>query len=95
MAVVHVSLPAERWAPIDIVNLFEADGGDVLTFEETGMHVKQCLVNGERTDFAAYVRDRGLADGRRPRVGDFAGPMTFGEIGYQLLNQTFVTLRAL
>ncbi|HEY9108022.1 MAG TPA: hypothetical protein VIN58_15170 [Roseateles sp.] len=172
VAIVHVSLPAERWASIDIVNLFEAEDGDVLTFEDTGMHITHCLVNGERTDFAAYVRDRGLGDGRRPLVGDFAGaainasiqrvgegyvdlyapvfpkveyrfsqpvnghaqalrekiaaapaegqvlscncilnyvhgelegkavggiagPMTFGEIGYQLLNQTFVTLRVL
>lgn len=170
VAVAHVGLPAERWASIDIVNLFEAGGGDVLTFEETGMHIKECRVNGERTDFAAYVRHMGLADGRRPLVGDFAGaainasiqqvgdggvdlyapvfqkveyrfakpmdghaaalrekiaaapgggqvlscncilnylhgelegkavggiagPITFGEIGYQLLNQTFVTLR--
>jgi hypothetical protein len=172
VVVVHVALPAERWASIDIVNLFEAGAGDVLTFEETGMRVKACRVNGERADFADYVRRMGLEDGRRPLVGDFAGaainasiqkvnddavelyapvfpkveyrfskpvqghaaalrekiaaapgegqvlscncilnyvhgeleghaiagiagPMTFGEIAYQLLNQTFVILRVL
>ena len=172
VAVVHVTLPPDRLATIDIVNLFDAGDGDVLTFDEIGMHVQTCRVNGERVDFASYVRSQGLDDGRLPLVGDFsgaainasiqrvnaasvdlyapvfpqvtyrfakpvaghaaalreriaaaptdgqvfccncilnylhgelegqaiggtAGPMTFGEIGYQLLNQTLVTLRVI
>jgi len=168
--VAHLALPEGRLALVEIVNLFEPDGGDVLRFGEVGDRVQTCLVNGETVRLADYIRSRGLAHGRLPLVGDFAGahinvslqtvgedsvslyapvfpgvdyhfakpvddyaaafraalagrqldgavmscncilnflfgelegkaiggvqgPVTFGEIGYQLLNQTLVVLR--
>lgn len=170
--VAYVELPPERMALVEIVNLFEPDGGDCLRFDDTSFEVGSCLVNGERVNFAEYVRTRGLTHGKLPLVGDFAGahvnvslqsvgadratlyapvfagvdyhfakpvgdyaeafrsrlaaqdldgavlscncilnfvfgelegkaiggvqgPVTFGEIAYQLLNQTLVTLRVL
>ena len=71
--VAYVKLPADKLASVEIVNLFEPDGGDLLRFDDTSFHVRDCLVNGERTDFATYVRSRGLDHGRLPLVGDFAG----------------------
>ena len=170
--VAYVSLPSSQLASIDIVNIFEPDGVDVLRFDKPGFSASACLVNGKSVKLAAYLAERGNAVGRLPLVGDFAGahanvsfqsidaqsgevklyapvfpdveywlarpvgdyartlndklhamedvqvafscncilnyvygelegkkvgrlsgPMTFGEIGYQLLNQTFVALR--
>ncbi|WP_088280403.1 DUF6976 family protein [Ideonella sp. A 288] len=71
--VAYVGLPDDKAALVEIVNLFEADGTDVLTFDETSFAVRRCRVNGEQVDFAEYVRQRGLEHGRLPLVGDFAG----------------------
>jgi len=71
--VAHVSLRADQLATLEIVNLFEPDDGDVLTFDTTTFQPGSCRVNGEATSFAAYVAARGLAGGRVPLVGDFAG----------------------
>ena len=71
--VAYVSLPADRIVSVDIVNLFEPDGADLLRFPASGFTVGDCLVNGESTNFAGYVRSRGLEGGALPLVGDFAG----------------------
>ena len=71
--VAHVSLPADRLAQLEIVNLFEPDGGDVLHFGHTGFSFDQVQVNGETVSFAKYLRSRGLTHGKLPLVGDFAG----------------------
>jgi hypothetical protein len=71
--VAYVDLPGDQLVSVEIVNLFEPGGGDLLRFDETGAHVTRCLVNGVPTDFAPYLREHGLADGKLPLVGDFAG----------------------
>ena len=71
--VAYVALPADKMAAVEIVNLFEPDGGDTLRFPSTGFTAETCTVNGESTNFAEYVRHRGLEHGRLPLVGDFAG----------------------
>ncbi|HZU62995.1 MAG TPA: hypothetical protein VFF98_04870 [Novosphingobium sp.] len=73
VAVMHVELPEEYLPQVEIVNLFEADGVDVIRFEEAGFAPAQVVVNGQSQLFADYVRGRGLADGRLPLVGDYAG----------------------
>jgi hypothetical protein len=73
MAVAHVALPDGQLASIEIVNIFEPDAGDVLTFTETSFEVGDCLVNGEKTQLAGYLARRGLTDGKLPLVGDFGG----------------------
>jgi hypothetical protein len=71
--VAYVSLPMEKMASLEIVNLFEPDAGDVLHFSETSFQVGECEVNGQRVGFADYLRSRGLDDGKLPLVGDYAG----------------------
>jgi hypothetical protein len=73
--VAYVELPADKMAMVEIVNLFEPDGGDVLHFKHTDFEVTDCEVNGETVNFAAYLRQRGLDHGKLPLVGDFAGAM--------------------
>jgi hypothetical protein len=71
--VAYVSLPADKLAMVEIVNLFEPDGGDVLRFAETSFEPRECLINGEKRNFAQYIEGRGLQHGRLPLIGDFAG----------------------
>ncbi|MDP9902926.1 DUF6976 family protein [Variovorax ginsengisoli] len=73
VAVAYVTLPSDKLASVDIVNLFEPDDGDLLRFPTAGFDVDDCEVNGEKVNFAAYVRKRGLQNGSLPLVGDFAG----------------------
>lgn len=71
--VAYLTLPEGKLASVEIVNLFEPGDGDLLRFTETSFKVGSCLVNGEPTNFADYVRKKGLEHGRLPLVGDFAG----------------------
>jgi hypothetical protein len=71
--VAYVSLPDEKLASVEIVNLFEPDDGDVFRFQQTSFEVGDCEVNGEKVNFAAYIHQRNLSDRRLPLVGDFAG----------------------
>jgi len=71
--VAYVHLPAGKQLSIEIVNLFEPDDGDVLQFDQVGSVTRSCRVNGEPTDFAAYIRGRGMEGGQLPLVGDYAG----------------------
>jgi uncharacterized protein DUF6976 len=71
--VAYVALPAEALVSVEIANLFEPDGQDVLRFDETTFQVARCTVNGQPADFAQYLRRRGVDDGKLPLVGDFAG----------------------
>jgi hypothetical protein len=71
--VAYVSLPDDQLASVEIVNIFRPDGGDVLRFSETSFEVQTCEVNGQRVNFADYVRSKGEASFKLPLVGDFAG----------------------
>lgn len=71
--VAYVALPADKLPSVDIVNLFESDGGDLLQFTDTGFEVTDCLVNGALTNFATYIRSKGLDHGKLPMVGDYSG----------------------
>lgn len=168
--VLHVELPANKLAEIDIVNIFEQGDGDTITFPEDGFTVSNALINGQTQNFAEYILENDLdtrlalvtnlygaminisfksldfvtkkvnlyapvfagykykiakpvndyldkfiaqvpsnvnnnlvfacncvlnylyagLEGRK--LGSFTGPITFGEIAYQLLNQTLVYL---
>lgn len=71
--VAHVALPEDKLASLEIVNLFEPGDGALLQFDDTSFAVRSCRVNGEVVDFGAWLKAQGLADGRLPLVGDFAG----------------------
>jgi hypothetical protein len=68
----HVSLPIGKMADLEIANIFESGGGDVIRFEETGFHVSQCLVNGKPANLAEYITRKGIPT-EFPLVGDYNG----------------------
>jgi hypothetical protein len=71
--VAHIALPASKLASIEIVNIFEPDDGDVLTFDKTGFEASEVLVNGKRRPLPAYLAERGDADCKLPLVGEYDG----------------------
>jgi hypothetical protein len=68
----HVSLPIGRMADLEIVNIFESGGGDVIRFEEAGIHVGTCLINGKLVKLAEYIASKGIST-EFPLVGDYNG----------------------
>jgi len=69
-----VPLPPNKFARIDIVNLFQPGSGDTITFSETGFAVTNCQINGKPTNLADYLIGNGT-DTRLPLVADYCGAM--------------------
>lgn len=65
--VMHVPLPADKYAHIDIINLFVPGQGDRIRFPAKGFSVSECRINGEPTNFARYVISNAI-DTRLPLV---------------------------
>src|ERR1035441_1848072 len=42
-AALHVTLPANKLVDLEIVNIFESGGGNLIRFEEAGFRVSKCL----------------------------------------------------
>lgn len=72
--VMHVALPAERYARVDIVNLMEPGAGAPIRFPETGFSAVEAEVNGHRVRLAEHLAASG-ADIRLPLVADCGGAM--------------------
>lgn len=71
----HVSLPESIGAELDIINLFQQDNkSDVISFETDGFSCKTAKVNGQKTEFAEYIRKHNI-DTKLPLVADYAGAM--------------------
>ena len=51
----HVALPENKLAVLDIVNVFKAGTGDTITFPATGFTAGDCEVNGKPRNFAEYM----------------------------------------
>jgi hypothetical protein len=68
----HVTLPANKIADIEIVNVFKPGTGDKITFPESGFAQEQCSVNGKPSNFAKYLASVG-ADIRLPLTANYNG----------------------
>lgn len=70
--VMHVTLPSQKIAELEIVNVFKLGPGDKITFPKSGFAVAECLVNGKPANFARYIAKVG-ADIRLPLTADCNG----------------------
>ncbi len=70
----HCTLPEGKTASIGIINMFAPGAGDAIAFETEGFSVEDCLVNGEKTNFAEYLISKKI-DTQLPLVADYAGTM--------------------
>ena len=72
--VLHVTLPSDRIAKVDIINLFTQGTGDALTFAKSGFSVGEVLVNGAPRNFAEYLAEKAI-DTKLPLVADYNDAM--------------------
>ncbi len=71
--VMFMELPPGKTALIDIVNIFDYDDrAPIITFPTEGNIVTDCFVNGEKKNFAEYVKEAGL-DIKLPIMADCNG----------------------
>jgi len=83
--VMHLTLEAGYTALINIINLFEPNGGDEITFEETSFTIKDCLINGQKQNFAQYLQAQNV-DIQYPLVADYCGAMV--NVSFQNIDTT-------
>lgn len=72
--VMHIDLPANKYAKIDKINLFKQGQGDVITFNTPGLEFYECKVNGKNTNFYEYIISNDI-DTKLPLVADYMGAM--------------------
>ncbi len=70
----HVYLPQNRYAEIEIVNIFKQKEGDVISFMDDGFSVTDAYINGKRINFAEYVINNKI-DTRLPLIADYYGAL--------------------
>jgi hypothetical protein len=70
--VMHVELPPQKIADLEIINFFKPGSGDAITFPESGFTAGQCQVNGKPSNFAEYI-SRVHADTRLPLTANYNG----------------------
>lgn len=72
--VLHLSLPENKYGKVNIINLFKQGSGDTLSFPTAGFEVTDCFVNGEKKNFADYIKEKQI-DTQLPLVASYMGAM--------------------
>lgn len=70
----HLRLPENKAASVDIINLFKQGAGDTFVFESTGFTTGKCSINGNVQSLAAYLKTNNI-DTKLPLVADYCGAM--------------------
>ena len=65
---IHVKLPANKYAEVEMINPFTPGDGDKIEILKDGFLIDEVLVNGQKCNFAQYLKDRSFA---YPMVADF------------------------
>jgi hypothetical protein len=69
----HIKTPAAKNVNIQIVNIFEQDKNTpIIEFETEGFTVTDCIINGEKTKFADFLKEKSV-DTKLPLIGDYSG----------------------
>ncbi|TCS43752.1 DUF6976 family protein [Reinekea marinisedimentorum] len=68
----HVPLPENQVATVNIINLFEEGTGPALAFSSTGLTTSECTIDGVPGNFAEFITDNNI-DIRSPLVADYSG----------------------
>jgi hypothetical protein len=69
----HASLPADKSAMLNMVNIFEPNlDGPSIMFPKGGFVADSCLIDGKEANFADYIARNGL-NTQLPLVGDYSG----------------------
>ncbi|MGA2350344.1 MAG: hypothetical protein ABSF70_07925 [Terracidiphilus sp.] len=68
----HVALPANKQAELEIVSIFKGGDGDVIHFKDEGFQAVGCTINGKPVNLADYIVAKGI-NTEFPLVGDYCG----------------------
>ncbi len=72
---IHVQLPEEKFAQIEIVNIFERDeNSPEIEFYVNSFDVINCLIDGKETNLAEYYEKNNI-DVKLPIVADYSGAL--------------------
>lgn len=72
VAVLHLKLPANKVARIEIINVYEQGDGDEITFSDDGFLQTNCFVNGVETNLYKYL-ERVNFKWYLPLMADYSG----------------------
>ncbi len=70
----HITLPEDCYADLNIINIFKQGSGDLITFPADGFKAGDAMINGKKRNFAEYVAEAKL-DTRLPLVANYSGAM--------------------
>lgn len=69
----HVELPANKMPQLEIINIHKPDpASPVIEFDTDAFEAGDCLIDGERVNFAQYVTDYNM-DTKSPLTSDYSG----------------------
>lgn len=88
--VMHLRVPDDVTVRSNILNLFTQSSGATIVFDGVGFDVTEALVDGERTNLAAWVTEKGI-DTRLPLVADYQGAMV--NVSFQSVDEAAGTVR--
>ncbi len=89
--VMHIELPEDKYAHIEIVNIFKQGNGDIIEFPETGFSTTTAIINGKSVNFAEYLRENNV-DIKLPLVADYMGTMV--NVSFQSIENDLVKFYA-
>ena len=70
--VMQLTLPKNKVANVDIINIFKQGNGDTIEFPQDGFNASEAIVNGKKVNFVDYVKSNKL-DVKLPLVADYCG----------------------
>ena len=70
--VLHGQLPSNKYAEVNLINIYEQGDGATFTFEEDAFNCIFCNINGQPANLAQYYVDNNIALDL-PLVADYAG----------------------
>ncbi len=68
----HVKLPKNKIARLEIINLYEQGDGDTIKFLEDGFSSERCIINGKEQTLYEYITSNGKDD-KLPLVANYSG----------------------
>lgn len=72
--VMHVELSKDVFVTANIINIFEQNAGDSITFTKTGFEADRAVVNGQEIQLSQYIKDKNI-DLKLPLVANYMGAM--------------------
>jgi hypothetical protein len=91
--VMHVALPANKLATLDIVNVFKPSAGDTIIFPAAGFAVSDCEINGKHRNLAEYMTTTGQ-NSQLPLTADYNSSIVNVSVQNVDLNAGVVNLYA-